>query len=456
MFRHHTPILAMLALLLCVVPANAQVSPDDLAEGARERTRDRVQVAEEDLWTRSLVRRFENRVEETADLFATLERRNASLDEWMESLLTNEDGKRLAQNPNVAIQFLAYQEQPVLRQADFDAKRGFLDELQQFLQNAQDSPEVGYVPDPARVDEADDAYLWARDRLARIAEVEAWLRDALANVELDADVSEDPTLQQRIESYLARRHQLWLNETVAGKQAAEAEAAPKIRENARIVELERALFEAERLRREATQQLEKERIDFERRMRLREVALQEQLAAAEREYLERLAAIERQDRLAAAERGRRDTEAEIEAGQIDEDAERMRLVAKCRSARVQRDLKPFLDLGYWQPGDDKTTTRFEETPMSYSAIVQFGALQEDAMGLQMLLGIANANGMARANAKLPGIGTGQGHPDKERTKWGYIATWERLSREQIAEVRRIQQLLIELGPTLVEEGMLAP
>ena len=79
MFRHHTPILTMLALLLCVVPANAQVSPDDLAEGARERTRDRVQVAEEGLWTRSLIRRFENRVEETADLFATLERRNASL-----------------------------------------------------------------------------------------------------------------------------------------------------------------------------------------------------------------------------------------------------------------------------------------------------------------------------------------------------------------------------------------
>jgi len=206
MFRHHTLFLAMLALLLCVVPANAQVSPDDLAEGARERTRDRVQVAEEDLWTRSLVRRFENRVEETADLFATLERRNASLDEWMESLLTSEDGKRLAQNPNVAIQFVAYQEQPVLRQADFDAKRRFLDELQQFLKNAQDSPEVGYVPDPARVDEADDAYLWARDRLARVAEVEAWLRDALANVDLDADVSDDPTLQQRIESYLARRH----------------------------------------------------------------------------------------------------------------------------------------------------------------------------------------------------------------------------------------------------------
>lgn len=444
-----------LVLLLAWPTASAtgQVTGDDLLDDARQVSRAELERAEQDLWTQSVVRRFESRVAETVELFESLERRHASLTEWMQSLLTNEDGKRLALNPSAGMQFLAYQEQPVFRLSDLTAKKELLQSLRDFLRESTAQSPAGYVPDAARVAQADDMYLWVRDRLGRVAEMEAWLKGTLADVDLDVDVSSAPTLQQAIDAYLMRRHQMWIEQITAGRLEAEREAAPQIAENARFVEMERALFEAERLRAEAVQQLEKERIDFERRLREREVTLQEQLAAAKRDYEERLAEIARRDRIAAAERGRRDVQADVAAREIEDEARRLDLVARCRSASVQRDLRPFLDHGVWQPGDRGPNERIESGPISYSRLAAFGALNPDKEGLQLLLGVANANSSEVAVNRGTWVGR---HIDDERTKWGYPMHWNRLTREQIQEISRVQKLLIELGPTLVEEGMLAP
>ncbi len=462
----HAPIRLMtlipfLVLALCVVPASAQDAPtpataEQLKAEAEQRKLARTQAAEQDLWTRQNVTRFENRVKEASDLFAELERRHTSLTEWMSSLLTSDDGKRLGLNPTVAIQFVAYQEQPVMRLADFDANRGYLAELENFLKESQASPQVGYVPDAERVREADDAYLWARDRLARVAETEAWLKTSLATADLDADVSEMPTLEELIQNYLARRHQLWVENTVEGKRIAAEQVAPEIKENARQVELERALFETEQLLREATQALEKQRLDFDRKLREQDAIIKERAAAAEREYAERIAEIDRLNRLAEAARKQRDVESIIEAQEIDDEAQRMLLVAKCRSASVQRDLRPFLDEGTWQPGDKGPNVRFDAEPISHKALLELGALEETIDGVKRLLIVANAKGVSDLNGLLYGIKSGRGHPDKERTKWGYNVYFHKLTQDQVNEVRRIQAQLIELGPTLVEEGMLAP
>ena len=448
-------VIPVVAVALSASFAHAQVSGDDVLEQARERGREKAQQTEQTIEIRGLLARLEGRLDETQKLFADLEKRHTSLVEWMESLLDSDDGKRLALNPNAGMQFLAYQEQPVYRLSDLAPKKQTLEELTAFFADPKTS-QVGYVPDASRVDQVDDMYLWARDRLARVAETEAWLKQTLAGVDLDADVAAAPTLRERIDAYLAWRHQMWIDQTIAGRQAAEKEAAPQIAENARVVELERALFEAERLKREAQQQLEKERIDFERRLRERDITLKEQVAAAEREYQERLAAIDRENQLAAVERERRDVQADVAARQIAEDAKQIDLVARCHSASVLRDLKPFTSEGLWQPGDKGPNQRADKEPMSYRALLEFGALNPDLDGLQMLLGVANARGCTRANHILYGIRSGQGHPDQTRPKWGYSDTWSKLTEDQAAEVRRIQALLIELGPTLVEEKMLAP
>jgi len=63
-----------------------------------------------------------------------------------------------------------------------------------------------------------------------------------------------------------------------------------------------------------------------------------------------------------------------------------------------------------------------------------------------------ANRGSRVEAR--GYQRNREHLDVDRPKWGYPLRWKDYSRDQIEEVRRIQALLIELGPTLVEEGML--
>lgn len=182
--------------------------------------------------------------------------------------------------------------------------------------------------------------------------------------------------------------------------------------------------------------------------------MKERAATAEREYDERIAEIDRLNRLAEAARKQRDVASIIEAQEMDDEAQRMLLVARCRSARVQRDLRPFLDEGHWQPGDRGPNVRFDAGPISYKAMTRLGALEPTVDGVKMLLTVVNERGVAGISEPY-GIGSGGGHPDKERTKWGYNVFFDRLTQDQVAEVRRIQALLIELGPTLVEEGMLA-
>lgn len=448
--------LIMLVLSVGCGTAFAQYTPEEEAERAAERLRSRAAQEAIDIEAGFRLRRYEARLEQTATLIDQLTKRHASLTGWMDNLLTNEDGKRLALKDTAGVRYLAYMERPLLDVGELDAKREQLSRLLALVDRNVNTPQIGFAPTAGAESQADDLFLWARDRIARVAENEAWLSQTLAEVDLDADVSNMPTLQRRIDGYLASRYQAWLTMTEEGRRTADAEAAPRIAENARIVELERALFEAERLKKDALQRLEKERIDFERRLQDRDATLREQLAAAQREYDERLAAIARENRLAEAERGRRDVEADIAAREIDQEALRLDLVARCRSASVQRDLRPFLAAGTWQPGDRQPNQRLEEGPMSFRALMEFGALNPDMQGLEMLLGVANARGNNRANYSLHGIRSGGGHPDKSRPKWGYGDQLSRLTQEQVTEVRRIQQLLIELGPTLVEEGMLAP
>jgi len=150
-----------------------------------------------------------------------------------------------------------------------------------------------------------------------------------------------------------------------------------------------------------------------------------------------------------------DAEVGAEATAIRDDARRVELVAKANSAAVQRDLAPFLAEGTWQPGDFERNVRFDRTPMSWSKIQSDGALSPDLNGLQRLLEIANAQGCFPRGGQSRGYYRNREHLDAHRPKWGYPQYWKNLSEDQIQEVRRIQALLIELGPTLVEEGMLA-
>ncbi len=125
-----------------------------------------------------------------------------------------------------------------------------------------------------------------------------------------------------------------------------------------------------------------------------------------------------------------DLEDDPEASDLDE-----ALVNRCLDPWIQDQLRPFLGLGYWQP-----TRRYRGEitllygPISYRALIESQALETSTRGLRYLTFIAT-NGF-----------------DDERPRWpARVRGWH----HDPESLEFVQGLLIELGPTLVELGLLA-
>lgn len=116
-----------------------------------------------------------------------------------------------------------------------------------------------------------------------------------------------------------------------------------------------------------------------------------------------------------------------------------KLRAKAASAEVQHDLAIFLAKGYSQPRTggsgffDRTT---ESAPVSFTRLKTGGYLDESADGLKKLLRLG-----AEPNS------------NNDRPKWKFNAFRLDSSNEEF--LKRAQAQLRELGPVLVEEGLLA-
>lgn len=84
-----------------------------------------------------------------------------------------------------------------------------------------------------------------------------------------------------------------------------------------------------------------------------------------------------------------------------------------------------------------------EGPMSYKGILDSGALNQTTIGLTRLNTLAaDPRGLAIGNDR-PGL-------------WNYVGYPEGWSKSDQDHMRKVQDLLRELGPTLVELEMLAP
>jgi hypothetical protein len=127
------------------------------------------------------------------------------------------------------------------------------------------------------------------------------------------------------------------------------------------------------------------------------------------------------------------------------DAEKVRLVQKCQDPKVKEKLAPFLDAGVWQPSDKPGHPWLgERGPISLKALKAVGALEPTEKGLTILYICGNSTYI------------NQKHPDTERSKWGYPVTPNNLTQDDWAKIREAQDLLKELGDTMVEQKMLAP
>lgn len=131
----------------------------------------------------------------------------------------------------------------------------------------------------------------------------------------------------------------------------------------------------------------------------------------------------------------RNAERKVAAEQATDEALKVKLRAKAKDPKIQAKLAPFTTPGYVQFGGDS----YEKAPMSYTGLMQFGALNQSTAGLHRLAQVAHSR------------------EDKIRPRWHFqfdnFKGWERTTKDR-EMVTETQQLLIELGPTLVEMGML--
>jgi hypothetical protein len=131
----------------------------------------------------------------------------------------------------------------------------------------------------------------------------------------------------------------------------------------------------------------------------------------------------------------RNAERKVAAEEATDEALKVKLRAKAKDPKIQAKLAPFTTPGYVQFGSDS----YDKAPISYSGLMQYGALNPSKTGLQKLATIAKSR------------------EDKVRPRWHFRidqpSGWDKTTsdREMVTEA---QQLLIELGPTLVEMGLL--
>lgn len=152
-------------------------------------------------------------------------------------------------------------------------------------------------------------------------------------------------------------------------------------------------------------------------------------------------------RLAGQAEAKRETaKAEVARIKIELEAEALRikvakdrLRAKLATPEVLQDLTIFTAKGYTQPGQGGTGI-FEKTdvfgPLSFTRLKTGGYLDSSADGLKKLLRLGAEPSLSN-----------------DRPKWKFNAF--RLDQSNEAYLKRVQALLVELGPLMAEDGLLA-
>lgn len=358
------------------------------------------------------------------DQVAALRQRETAFESRMDALKQNGEGKRLASDAaTVASIFHQGLMRPVVSLQQLDAKISELDGVVGKLNAPGDGPGDDVLA--ASRDLPFETRAWLALRSAELTERTRWFDAAIQRAPASAEAGA-PAFGTALDSY-AVEFDKWSAELFRkGTQLAKQEKEQEVVERGRMA----ALLQAEAKLRE-----------MEERNR---VQLDEERVRHQSEIERKLGEIARLDRENAALRANRaleDAKAATAAGAVQNEAEREQLRKRCKDAEVQTTLQPFITPGYWQLAvGGKASTGVAKKPMSLNAIKSVGALRADDAGYLALVRIAVEN-------------------DNDRPHWSihYAGgrTFQKATNAQKEEVVKAQQLLNELGPTLVELGMLS-
>jgi hypothetical protein len=323
------------------------------------------------------------------------------------SLKTNAVGRTVALHPDLVAQARRLYDNEAQAFASVPQIVERLESARRIEQQLLAALGTTYEPDATIPGTVQSTLLWAESEQRKVNQTESLLtglqRESKVKVLLTAPPADPPTLtaaiQQLMESETGQRQKTILAKTTEAKSQA-TDAVAKA--------------EADRIVTEAKAEADK-------------------ILMAARETA---AAQQRDGTVKQAEIQAKQSDANLQSKKIIDAATMNSLKEKAARPDIQAKLAPFITPGYL----GFSGISYDKQPLSYAGLQTFGALNPTATGLQQLVNIAYDRN------------------DKVRPRWKLgqnSRSWQ--GRPEYAEfVKESQALLIELGPALVELGMLKP
>lgn len=444
--RHPLRTLVLLAIAVtCSAPGALAQSKEELQREGRENERQRREREEAAQAALREVAVFAAEVEATVNAVTELENYAAEFVPRWEALLTNDDGKRIASDSTAFFTYLRICDEPGVDLDQIRVQRQAIASIRHNVQTELQRDNVGYVPDIKVRIEVRRIDYWARQALATLSQHNGWLKSVAEKTPPDLDLSAMRTLDAVVREYNAQRLKLWGRAREAGEREAQEEAEPMLTGAAREAEWQRQLQERDQLLKKARIEIEEREAYFEAEIKELEARTAQRISELERSYKDTIAELERQRKASEVRREADDVDAKIERDRLAAETEKKKLREECRTPEVTQVLAPFITPGYWQPTGTGLTGRKTSncTGMSFKAIMNYGALEPGDRGVVKLYNLA----CTLTNDRPRWAGAARNEP--------VSATLGRLSAAQIEKIKTAQKYLIRLGPTLVEEGLLA-
>ena len=417
-------------------PALQPQALEQLREQARQNELLHRQYEEQQQRIDRIRKDFFDTVEETHALLTDLLAKTQALVQQMETLRSNDEGKRIAAQDKAFMTFLDLKEHPAVRlnqvQRRLDATAAIRDNLQQEKTRVA----VGFLPSKEVQAEVYDIRSWAKEHLAALIVQQDTLNRLVPIDSPEQDPNHLQTLAEAIEQHHADVYNNRLRDKILGQQLAEEKSHQIIVDAAYVAHLRETQASAEYIRNETDMKIAQMNVDHQLELRRVTQEHAKALADAERRHDDLMAQLEelRKDakvnREVKAIEGKMQREAKLSAAIHEEH------LARAQRPEVKRLLAPFISDGYLQPPRGKIGD--VKGPVSIQGLKESGALQRDTKGRKKLLYWATMN------------------RDKSRPRWPYKGYYSQLSSDKLDKIILAQEYLIELGDALEELGLLAP
>jgi len=405
-------------------PSSLQTDADRLREEVARQRQAEIDRAVAEAVAREQVRSLFTAATRAEALLKDVQRDRIALASRVQQLRTSADGVRLARDPEFVRAFGSVQSQVISAGSPSSLRVETIGTIVSALRDELEKPSVGTTPTEAGYQVVFSALAWAEEEKSRIAGANALIDEALTKAAAQVPAG-SPTLDAVLRAADAERVRVWLAEREKLTDAARAEVDRSIMETLR----------------EEARRLAESRFDEEVALLRADSARQQADAAARIERLQNeLAQI-------VADRRKEKAIADTQIASTENEAQRIELERRCNDAEVTALLAPFLTHGYWQP--NRASPRGDKVmnigPMSLNRLTDIGALDRSEQGLSKLIVIACYRDNDRPHWEM-----------ESASRKPISQVFRSLTPDQIERVKKAQNMLHDLGPTMVRLGKLAP